>query len=274
MAIHSVFFSILDHSAVRDLDDQAWQEWSRGSSSLQSLRPPDDFESRFQRGLKEKREREAQQAVERPVQNQYFRMERIEAIKLKDRLEIERAHGELNDKVVDAWSTGPLARPFARSLAPLTRSLAPHYLLCLRAPLRSLVRSLAHFTPELVRKVVFDYEMNACQFHAVLTHCAARGRGDVVFTSQTRRRKIRVPEKAVESGRESGRLQATPSPLLTPPLPSPPPLKEIAGGSGMVGKTASNKISGNELLDLPPLEMMEVRYGLTKILCLIWYQIT
>ena len=116
--------------------------------------------------------------------------------------------------------------------------------------------------------MVFVYVMKAFQFHAVLIYCAARGRGDVVFTSQTRRRKIRVPEKAVESGRESGRLQATPSPLLTPPLPSPPPLKEIAGGSGMVEKTASNKISGNELLDLPPLEMMEVRYGLTKnLLC-------
>ena len=38
-------------------------------------------------------------------------------------------------------STGPLARPFARSLAPLTRSLAPHYSLRSRAPLRSL-RSL------------------------------------------------------------------------------------------------------------------------------------
>ena len=37
-------------------------------------------------------------------------------------------------------STGPLARPFDRSLAPLTRSLA-----------RSLVRSLAHFTHSLAR---------------------------------------------------------------------------------------------------------------------------
>ena len=36
------------------------------------------------------------------------------------------------------WSTGPLARPFARSLAPLTCSLALHYLLRWRAPLRSL----------------------------------------------------------------------------------------------------------------------------------------
>ena len=42
-------------------------------------------------------------------------------------------------------STGPLTRPFARSLAPLTRLLASHYSLRLRTPLRSLVCSLAHF---------------------------------------------------------------------------------------------------------------------------------
>ena len=39
-------------------------------------------------------------------------------------------------------STGPLARPFARSLAPLPRSLAPDCLLRSRPPLRSLARSL------------------------------------------------------------------------------------------------------------------------------------
>ena len=49
------------------------------------------------------------------------------------------------------WSTGPLARPFARSLAPLTRSLAPDYSLRSRPPLRSLVRSLAHFAHFLAR---------------------------------------------------------------------------------------------------------------------------
>ena len=48
-------------------------------------------------------------------------------------------------------STGPLARPFARSLAPLTRSLAPDCLLRLRPPLRSLVSSLAHFAHSLAR---------------------------------------------------------------------------------------------------------------------------
>ena len=39
-------------------------------------------------------------------------------------------------------STGPLAHPFARSLAPLICSLALHYLLCWRALLRSLIHSL------------------------------------------------------------------------------------------------------------------------------------
>ena len=51
-------------------------------------------------------------------------------------------------------STGPLARPFARSLAPLTRSLAPHCSLRSSPPLRSLVRSLAHFTHSLARGTV------------------------------------------------------------------------------------------------------------------------
>ena len=41
-------------------------------------------------------------------------------------------------------STGPLTRPFARSLAPLTHLLAPHNLFHSRAPLRSLARSIAH----------------------------------------------------------------------------------------------------------------------------------
>ena len=40
-------------------------------------------------------------------------------------------------------STGPFARPFARSLAPLTHSLAPDCSLCSCPPLRSLTRSLA-----------------------------------------------------------------------------------------------------------------------------------
>ena len=46
-------------------------------------------------------------------------------------------------------STGPLARPCARSLAPLTRSRAPDCLLRSRPPLRSLIPSLAHFAHSL-----------------------------------------------------------------------------------------------------------------------------
>ena len=56
----------------------------------------------------------------------------------------------ITDKNTD-WSTGPLARPFARSLAPLTRTLAPDGSLRSRPPLRSLVRSLAHFAHSLAR---------------------------------------------------------------------------------------------------------------------------
>ena len=48
-------------------------------------------------------------------------------------------------------STGSLARPFAHSLAPLTRSLAPDCSLRSRPPLRSLARSLAHFAHSLAR---------------------------------------------------------------------------------------------------------------------------
>ena len=48
-------------------------------------------------------------------------------------------------------NTGPLAHPFARSLAPLTPLLAPDCSLCSRPPLRSLVCSLAHFAHSLAR---------------------------------------------------------------------------------------------------------------------------
>ena len=53
-------------------------------------------------------------------------------------------------------SPGPLARPFARSLAPLTCSLAPDCSLRSRPPLRSLVRSLAHIAHSLARGTVND----------------------------------------------------------------------------------------------------------------------
>ena len=54
-------------------------------------------------------------------------------------------------------STGPLARRFARSLAPLTRSLAPDCSLRSRPPLGSFVCSLAHFTHYLARGTVNDW---------------------------------------------------------------------------------------------------------------------
>ena len=50
-------------------------------------------------------------------------------------------------------STGPLVRPFARSLVPLTQLLSLPCSLHLHTPLRSFVRSLAHIlTLELMRK--------------------------------------------------------------------------------------------------------------------------
>ena len=70
--------------------------------------------------------------------------------------------GGPNDSKIDSLSTGPLARPFACSLAPLTHLLALDCLHCSRSPLRSLVRLLAHFAHSLARgKEVLFYEMNA-----------------------------------------------------------------------------------------------------------------
>ena len=58
------------------------------------------------------------------------------------------------------WNTGPLARSlvrsFARSLAPLTSLLVPHYSLCPRTPLRSLACSLTHYAHSLARGTVND----------------------------------------------------------------------------------------------------------------------
>ena len=54
-------------------------------------------------------------------------------------------------------SNGPLGRPFACSLAPLTRSLASDCSHRSRPPLRSLVRSLAHFTHSLACVTVNDW---------------------------------------------------------------------------------------------------------------------
>ena len=49
------------------------------------------------------------------------------------------------------------APSFARSLAPLPRSLALHYLLRSRAPQRSLIRSVAHSAHSLAREKVNDW---------------------------------------------------------------------------------------------------------------------
>ena len=67
-------------------------------------------------------------------------------------------------------STGPLARPFARSLAPLTRSLAPDCSLRSRPPLRSLVCSLAHFAHSLARGTVNDWMPILSVFFSIFDH--------------------------------------------------------------------------------------------------------
>ena len=61
---------------------------------------------------------------------------------------------------------GPLAHPFARSLAPLTRSLAPDCSLRSRAPLRS----LAHFAHSLARGTVIDWMAIYSVFSSILAH--------------------------------------------------------------------------------------------------------
>ena len=74
-------------------------------------------------------------------------------------------------KITDR-STGSLACPFARSLAPLACSLAPHYSPCLRAPLRSLVCSLAHFAHSLARGKEDDWMAIFSVFFSFLDHSA------------------------------------------------------------------------------------------------------
>ena len=53
--------------------------------------------------------------------------------------------------------TEVLGHSLVRSLAPLTRSLAPDCSLRSRPPLRSLIRSLAHFAHSLARGKVNDW---------------------------------------------------------------------------------------------------------------------
>ena len=64
------------------------------------------------------------------------------------------------------WSTGPLARPFAHSLAPLTHSIAPHYSLRSRSPLCSaaLTRLLTSLTPSLVGKSILAHSADCLWF--------------------------------------------------------------------------------------------------------------
>ena len=72
-------------------------------------------------------------------------------------------------------SNGPLARPFARSLATLTRLLAPDCSLHSRPPLRSLIHSLAHFAHSLARgKEAFCMKWTR-RLHTVSTHCGMLG---------------------------------------------------------------------------------------------------
>ena len=65
-------------------------------------------------------------------------------------------HGGPNDSGIDSFSTGSLARPFARLLALLTRFLAPDCSLDSRPPLRSLICSLAHFAHSLAHEKNID----------------------------------------------------------------------------------------------------------------------
>merc|ERR1712002_811446 len=71
------------------------------------------------------------------------------------------------------WSTGPLARPFARSLTLLTRSLAPDCSLCSCPPLRSLVLSLTHFAHSLARGTVNDWMAILSVFFSIFDHSVA-----------------------------------------------------------------------------------------------------
>ena len=97
-------------------------------------------------------------------------------------------------------STGPLAYPFARLLAPLTRSLAPDCSLRSRPPLRSLVRSLAcygllaslapsaaltcslvrslaHFAHSFARGTVNDWMAILSVFFSIFDHSGVVERG-------------------------------------------------------------------------------------------------
>ena len=78
-------------------------------------------------------------------------------------------------------STGPLARPFACLLAPLTRSLAPDCSLRSRPPLRSLIRSLAHFAHSLARGTVNDWMAILSVFFSIFDHSALTNLEELLF---------------------------------------------------------------------------------------------
>ena len=65
---------------------------------------------------------------------------------------------------------GPLARLFARSLAPLTHLLAPDCSLRSRPPLRSLVCLLVHFAHSLARGIVNDWMAILSVFFSIFDH--------------------------------------------------------------------------------------------------------
>ena len=85
-------------------------------------------------------------------------------------------------------STGPLARPFARSLLPLTRLLAPDCSLCSRPPLRSLVCLLAHFANSQARGTVNDWMTILSVFFSIFDRSvvwAISGMSAVICQSST-----------------------------------------------------------------------------------------
>jgi len=64
---------------------------------------------------------------------------------------VKMRHGTMVNNSQKYMWTEVLGHSLVRSLAPLTRSLAPDCSLRSRPPLRSLVRSLAHFAHSLAR---------------------------------------------------------------------------------------------------------------------------
>ena len=89
----------------------------------------------------------------------------------KENFQVNRALRSRITKNPDV-STWTLARPFAHSLAPLICLLAPDCSLRPRPPLRSLVRSLAHFAHSLARGTENDLMAIYSVFFSILAHSA------------------------------------------------------------------------------------------------------